>query len=106
MVNHPYYAVLYAYDPDGSVKAEMPCFTEEQVLLRASKYPKVRVVPKEGAAFWLRAKLEVIAPAQPDIAPPMNGVVRRSYDGSGSMVIQRPALSHTAAYDGWKSRSK
>lgn len=53
-MKHPYYAVVYAYDKDGSEKASMPCFTAEQMMQRAARYEKVRVVMDGQPPFWLR----------------------------------------------------
>lgn len=44
MANYQYYAVVIAYDDDGSVKAEMPCFSYEEVMARAARYEVVRVL--------------------------------------------------------------
>lgn len=56
MANHPYFAVAYAYCDDGTEMARMPCRDENEVVARASRYDRVRVVPNEGPCFWLRVK--------------------------------------------------
>ncbi len=58
MANYPYYAVLYDYDKDGSVKAEMPCFDQDQVVLCAARYEKVRVMMPGRVPFWLKLTKE------------------------------------------------
>lgn len=56
MADLQYYAVLYVYDKDGSEKASMPCFNEEDVKRFASKYPKVLVKKPDLPPFWLAFK--------------------------------------------------
>lgn len=54
MDRYPYYAVVFAYDADGSLRAEMPCCDYEQVMFCAARYEKVRVVSQDGRAFRLK----------------------------------------------------
>ncbi len=113
MENHSYYAVLYVYDKDGSQNAYIPCFSEEQVLLRASKYYPdfVRVVPNKGTAFRIRVRHGQKASGHDGSLPesvvlPTNGHHSCSYDASGSIIhATRPPLPPDLVYDGWQGRS-
>ena len=103
MAGDPYYAVVYAYGADGEEEAYMPCFSHEQVMARAARYEKVRVVGDGFPPFWLRLteeeKAKHILPTRDDFEPEFN--------------LNRPQIDPVVSskqsstfYDSWRGYKK
>lgn len=113
MAYSPYYAVVYAYGKDGEEEAYMPCFNHEQVMARASKYEKVRVVRNGGAPFWLsltdKEKAKYALPAPDDFGSEFmrDSAPECSPGKNKSKVGPAASLQHSDIfYDGWKGHKK
>lgn len=109
MAQLEYYAVLHVYDKDGSEKASMPCFSENDVLRFASKYPKVLVRKPGLPPFWLAFKEEwrdgynrKHPVGRPDDLPLewLREPALES-DEDGNKNSRRYAVSSDQFYDGW-----
>lgn len=103
----PYYAVVYAYDADGTEKASMPCFTHQEMMARAARYERVRVVMDGRPPFWLtltpQARHKYPKPQLEDI--PLEWL--RDYadvwaEGGEEKVASPAGPSSQMFYDIWK----
>lgn len=110
MADHSYYAVLYVYDKDGSEKASMPCFTQEQVMERAARYEKVRVLMPGRPPFWLSLTKEEREKYPPPQAKDVPLEWMRDYGDSWNQVAEKSSLQPAAVsdefYDIWRSIKK